>query len=399
MSILPLIILDAKFYPMKRIKSDKSDPELSFYNFLRADTFNYEEFKENALQRIKVLRRIENNIPDFSMITTREQDNNTHFSLRLVAAQKKWSSSWFINQETQLFKYRLKLSMNETRRFFIEEVWPKLNIKENIEYNTIYNSNIHNETAFDPHIKIHFTRCSEIISRRIQIPKKGYLCFNDDVMIVFLSELFRQWLSKQMDELYEKVILESDERLITLNNILFSSGSGTQNSNDSKQILQSTELFPLCIKGLLERLKTHKHLKYNDRQILCLFLKDIGMGINECIDFFKSNFGCTTDEFNKNYLYNIRHNYGLEGKCANYKSFPCSKIIGSSNDGVSFGCPFINNHEFVRLHSDIEDISKDAIRCCGKVGAKELGNEFDTPFYSPADYFRILHKNKSQENN
>lgn len=384
---------------MKRIKSDKSDPELSFYNFLKADTLNYEEFKEYAIQRIKLLRRIENNLPDFSMITTREQDNNTHFSLRLVSAQAKWSSMWFVTQETQLFKHRLTLNMNETRRFFIEEVWPKLNVKENIEYDTSYSMKTHNTVPFNPQIKIHFVRCSEIIAKRAQIPKRGYLCFNDDVMIVFLCELFRERLNKQMDELYEKVILDSDERLITLNKILFTSGDDANSSNDAKNVLQSAELFPLCIKGLLERLKTNKHLKYNDRQTLCLFLKGIGMGINECIDFFRSNFGCTASEFDKNYLYNIRHNYGLEGKRANYQPFPCTRIIGFSNDGSSFGCPFVNNHEFVKIHSDIEDLNKDAIRCCRKVCVKELGSEFDAPFNSPADYFKVLYKGKNQQNN
>lgn len=379
---------------MKRLKQDISEPELSFYDSLNRATFNYEEFKESALLRLKILRKLENNVRDIKSIKTAEEDLNSHFCLRLVCAQSRWSLNWFVVQETQIFKHKLMSDPSESRRFFLEKVWPHLNTTKHIEYSTVYNPNSRNTLNFTERVKIHFTKCSELLPRRTHNLSFGYFDIDDEVLISFLTETFRKWLEKQMNELYEKTVMDSDERLISLNKMVFTteSSDATPATGD---IMKLSDLFPLCIKGILERLNVQRHLKYQDRQMLCLFFKDIGMGLNECIEFFKTSFNCTPDQFNKEYMYSIRHNYGLEGKRANYHSFTCSKIIGLSNDRVSFGCPFVNNHDFVKLNSDIEDLNKDAVKCCGRVGAKIVGEELKSLFQTPADYFKILFKEKS----
>lgn len=47
----------------------------------------------------------------------------------------------------------------------------------------------------------------------------------------------------------------------------------------------------------------------------------LGVTIEEAIIFWRKSFlggKVTEDRFNKEYKYNIRHSYGLEGKRANY---------------------------------------------------------------------------------
>ena len=46
----------------------------------------------------------------------------------------------------------------------------------------------------------------------------------------------------------------------------------------------------------------------------------VGLSIDEAIVFWRKAFGgrITDDKFNKEYKYNIRHSYGLEGKRTNY---------------------------------------------------------------------------------
>jgi DNA primase large subunit len=89
----------------------------------------------------------------------------------------------------------------------------------------------------------------------------------------------------------------------------------------------------------------------------------IGLSVDEAIVFWRKSFSNVTDDkFNKDYRYNIRHGYGLEGKRMNYppKSYvhlcifrdsssdktisrhSCQRIITSDAPGPqdSHGCPF-----------------------------------------------------------
>ena len=92
--------------------------------------------------------------------------------------------------------------------------------------------------------------------------------------------------------------------------------------------------FPMCMRNLHECLARDRHLKHFGRLQYGLFLKVrddtslwlythhsqvLGLSIDEAIAFWRKSFSnITDDKFNKEYKYNIRHSYGLEGKRANY---------------------------------------------------------------------------------
>lgn len=379
---------------MKRIKSDAQKQDLSFYTELPAQNLNYELFKEHAKDRLKVLRKVEARIKDTYTIKSMEEDLIGHSCLKLICCQSKWASIWFINMETQLFKNRIERCDKNAKMFFLEKFWPHLNISEThpefIEYATSFNIENHNEAVFDNKIKVHFSKCSDLLAKRIHKLDAGYLLFNDDVMRSWLASEFKKYVTSRVDILYEQLVMNPDERFDKLAKDLFVEGNAR--STVTKDALEKEQVFPLCMKGLMEKLRTQKYLKYNDRQALCLFLKDIGLPLNDTIHFFRTHFKASMDQFNKEYLYSIRHNYGLEGKRANYTSFTCVKLIGLANDPNTFGCPFVRNHEFVRRHADIEDFGKEAQKCCAKVGACSAGHELEGHFASPADYFRLVEK-------
>lgn len=77
--------------------------------------------------------------------------------------------------------------------------------------------------------------------------------------------------------------------------------------------------FPACMRNLHDALKRDRHLKHLGRLQYGLFLKVLGLSIEEAITFWRKSFSnITDDKFSKEYKYNIRHSYGLEGKRANY---------------------------------------------------------------------------------
>lgn len=394
---------------MKRLKNEESKPVLSFYLSLSIENLNYEEFKNKIYQRMKVLRKLEQNLKDFETIKTLKEDVEGHFCLKLVASQSKWSSIWFINMESQNFKNKCNNNIAETKQFFLENFWPKLKnleIKNNlifIGYKTVYCENENNNVLFNENCKIHFTKCSDIMARRTHKMKQGYFDLDNDIMISLMTSEFKRTLEDSIDYLYDRIVNDADERLIRLNKEIFTGGDQTP-VGSSKNIFSDQSLFPLCIQGLMQKFEQQKHLKYNDRQTICLFLKDIGCSLNDCISYFRNNFNCTADQFNKEYLYSIRHNYGLEGKRANYTSFTCSKLISFSNDINSFGCPFVKNRSFIMKNADIndiEDFGKNPTKCCSKFGLKFLNKEENANenfnFYTPAEYYRLMKKNTTEK--
>ena len=102
--------------------------------------------------------------------------------------------------------------------------------------------------------------------------------------------------------------------------------------------------FALCMQNLQETLKGASHLKHWGRQQYGLFLKGIGLSLEDALFFWQKHFTrkMSPEEFLKKYAYNIRHNYGKEGKRADYTPFSCTRIIMGNAPGPddAHGCPF-----------------------------------------------------------
>jgi len=124
------------------------------------------------------------------------------------------------------------------------------------------------------------------------------------------------------------------------------------------------------------KLRADRHLKHGGRMQYGLFLKvlfsllllhltdakcyqGIGLSLEEALLFWRKAFrDVNDDKFQKEYAYNIRHNYGREGKRTNYSPYgyaayligytprltfahSCNKIINTPQSvGDASGCPF-----------------------------------------------------------
>jgi DNA primase large subunit len=116
--------------------------------------------------------------------------------------------------------------------------------------------------------------------------------------------------------------------------------------------------FPLCMKHLYGQLQENHHLKHLGRMQFGLFLKGIGLPLEEALQFWKQAFSRKVpgDKFDKQYAYNIRHNYGKEGKRADYTPYTCMKVISSTpGAGEHHGCPYKTFSE-ANLRSQLQQL-------------------------------------------
>ncbi|ADM11573.1 DNA polymerase alpha/primase large subunit [Encephalitozoon intestinalis ATCC 50506] len=353
---------------MKRIKAAKGDelPGIKFYTMLSKSSVDYETFRKCAERRIEILKREEVN-PSvsrcFEMDT--EDDTLSHFFCRMVCSQDPWAATWFVNAEVNLLRLRMAKNPEGAKEFFLTEVLPYMDGAE-IRNGVLV---LGMKAKYNPdcaigmmssEVLVHFTKVIDMVGRRIVIPEGGYLKLNDEGIRSLLGNEFRRYLEGKMNELVEMFLRNPDERMKSLATKLLLNPT-TCEKNTVFSLEDAEKYFPLCIKAIMQRLRKNRHLKYNDRQTLCLFLKDCGMSVEDGIDFFRRSFKAGKEVFDKEYLYSIRHNYGLEGKRANYTCFTCSKIANTTNEERKSNCPFVEDGEYLRsqiegLEVDIEDI-------------------------------------------
>lgn len=196
--------------------------------------------------------------------------------------------------------------------------------------------------------------------------------------------------------------------------------SGTVRAGDVQYLAQGH--FPLCMRQIDGHLRRDGHLKHMGRFSYGLFLKAIGLSLDDSMVLFATLMsqkgGGSVEAFAKlAYGYNVRHNYGMEGKKTSYNSASCGTILSMPvvvDKHDCHGCPFRFRDEGhlrsmlqkeqhspkgkafpdVRLMpGDIEDIITDAknqhyTRACYKYFMKtHEGVKRDTLFRSPYEYY------------
>jgi DNA primase large subunit len=99
--------------------------------------------------------------------------------------------------------------------------------------------------------------------------------------------------------------------------------SNTTANITAAQVPQLHAHFPPCMQQLHNALLRDAHLKHTSRLYLGLFLKGIGLSLDEALVFWRSSFSRMSDDeyAKKGYPYGIRYNYGMEGKRTNYTPY------------------------------------------------------------------------------
>lgn len=280
----------------------------------------------------------------------RKKDHYSHFILRLAFSRSENLRNRFIRLEKELFKLRYYTDMVNERQEFIKSLnfaWVPVGEEEKRHLEETQNWSMPEKEYF----KLEFENVADLVERRQVFLHKGkaYVPISlqqDLVFNQFTKELDRALLAtgKALPR------LDEDGRLVKILHHLAEGGlpSNRTKINIDSEITadQVDELavkhFPMCMRHMHLSARSRHHAYYDNRTQYGLFLKGIGLSVEESLKFWRSIFNTLTDDQYKkqNYSYNIRHSYGLEGSRNDYKSKDCIEIIRSTDMSKHAGCPF-----------------------------------------------------------
>lgn len=343
-----------------------------------------EDFEVFAMDRLRVLKGISDGLsrgkkpeemeklvnglwkanmrhPEASEVVNK--DIISHFVLRLVYCRTEDLRKWFLSMETALFRYRFRLESSEAQRALMAELDLPCKAVSSAEFEIVKEKLVQVArsigqplpTADAIFYKVPFEEVPELVAgRRVYIYKgHAYVAMHQVVSVVVTQ--FRSNLSKALiltNRKWTSTIREQEkDRLTPIVEALCTSYLGPDYSQpkefgeisikDLDQLARGS--FPLCMHHLFNKLREDHHLKHGGRMQLGLFLKGVGLRMEDALAFWKAEFSqkVGAERFDKEYAYSIRHNYGKEGKRTDYTPYSCQKIISlTPGVGDHHGCPY-----------------------------------------------------------
>ncbi|KAL8282597.1 hypothetical protein RB601_008466 [Gaeumannomyces tritici] len=371
---------------------------MNFYSTPPTADITLEQFEQWAIDRLRILAELEacsfrnksppetalhmkplldkylpldsNSSASSQLQAQRQKDHYGHFILRLAFCSTEDLRRRFSRIETMLFRLRLTADDSRERAAFVASIgglaWDPLTDDERRELSTELAATAGWKTQPEDEnwCKVDWDRVPDLVEgRRVFIRGGKAFVPGKEQMSMVVSE-FTARLDKTL-ELTARALprLDEDDRLTPILNHLsknfitpdasYRSGDGDSTAPGSELTARNvdklaTEHFPLCMQHLHRSLRRDAHLKHFGRLQYTLFLKGIGLSLEECLLFWRSSFHKITDDtFNKEYRYNVRHIYGDVGGDANrrgtgYPPFGCQKILTEHppGPGEAHGCPY-----------------------------------------------------------
>ncbi|KAH6824881.1 DNA primase [Perilla frutescens var. hirtella] len=315
--------------------------------------------KSNEMENlVKELWKVNMSHPEASEVVNK--DIVSHFVLRLVYCREEELRKWFLSMETTLFRYRFLLETSDAQRALLAEFDLPYKAVTNAEYENVKDklnqvARSTSSSADTIYYKVPFEQVPDLVASRRVFIMKGYAYVAMNQVISLLMTQYRSHLSKALvltNRKWTSMIRDQEkDRLTPIVEALSTSYLGPDYSQpkefaeislkDIDQIARSS--FPLCMRHLFEKLREDHHLKHGGRMQLGLFLKGVGLKLDDALEFWKAEFSkkVGAERFDKEYTYNIRHNYGKEGKRTDYTPLACQKVISSTPGvGDQHGCPY-----------------------------------------------------------
>jgi DNA primase large subunit len=300
----------------------------------------------------------------------RATDHVSHFILRMAYSRTAELRKWFVRQEEVLLRYRFNRADETARRECLDGMQaideqefskfaPELravfgwrDVCQDAERQQFFKDEAEPWTLI---YKVPFEEVADLVRYRRVFMRAGwaYMLSSDAASVVATS--FRQRLTRASlicsEHYAENVENQEDERLAGLLPSLTQRPVGLVYG--SAEQLPLAELpaameasAPPCMRRSFAVLRAEHHLKHGGRLQLGLFFKGIGLSMEDALVFWRAEFmqgGKTAEEFEKQYTYNFKHQYGQAGSRINYSPYACGAVINASPDtSGQTGCPFRN---------------------------------------------------------
>ena len=336
-----------------------------------------------------------------------------------------------------LFKLRFQSDDGRERKAFVDSLslnWDVVTEDEKQEFGDQLRAATPGlKREDDSWFKVHWTRVPELVEHRTVLVRKGkaYVPMREQASMVMTE--FTSRLEKSLEVTARALPrLDEDDRLSPILNHLsknfatpdagFADAEGSLPGApiNAGSIDNLSQHFPLCMKHLHNTLRKNSHLKHFGRLQYTLFLKGIGLSLEDCLIFWRQSFKLITDDtFNKEYRYNVRHAYGDVGGDGNrrgrgYSPYSCQKILleHAPSTGEAHGCPYrhfsVENltgmlqatgvHDREILRGVKEDVEKKRYHiACNRVfewaHKNELKKVKENGTWGPAELDTIVHPN------
>ncbi|KAF6018028.1 hypothetical protein EB796_023671 [Bugula neritina] len=296
-----------------------------------------------------------------------EKDLVSHHILRLAYAKSEGKRQWFITQETELLKLRMMFSNSLLNRL-LEVNQLSSNQVPAEEINELTDELRGCQTGFNManavYYKVDFEEVLQLVSSRKVYLSQGYAYLPASELQSFVLNKYKIHLKEQLAMACKLMPgLEEENRIMRQLKALSGGDLGTGYTTKAVgdkitcDMLDQLSLrsYPLCMQTLHNHIKVKHHAKHEGRMQYGLFLKGMGVSLEESLKYWRTQFckgGIDTEKFDKTYAYNVRHNYGKEGKRADYSPFSCLKIISSSEPkgDECHGCTYKHSDELSLRH-------------------------------------------------
>ncbi|KAF4591931.1 dna primase large subunit [Ophiocordyceps camponoti-floridani] len=317
----------------------------------------------------KLLPLASNSSGSTKLFAQRKKDHYSHFILRLAFASTEDLRRRFVRAESMLFRLRFGNDDATERSAFVASLdldWrepvsedEKRTLAAELSAMVLSRKGVGGGEE-ETWIKVDWERVPDLVEQRRVFVKAGKAFVPGRELSSMIVAEFSARLQRQL-ELTARALprLDEDDRLTPILQHLsknFTTPDAAYASSTAPIGAQITAAnmdnlshhFPACMSNLHRSLRRDAHLKHFGRLQYTLFLKGIGLNLEECLLFWRTSFHKISDDtFNKEYRYNVRHAYGDVGGDGNrrgggYSPFSCQKILTEHppGPGEAHGCPY-----------------------------------------------------------